>query len=123
MVHLLLRCVYSPPENSKFASKEGFSEIEDEILQLQSNNCNIALLGDFNAKTKTLDDYVVPDDSLFEVLDDCDNSDVLVYLYDYQKLLLNNISLQRFSQESSPVNNYGYNLLDFFKKNEHLYWK
>ena len=52
MVHLLLRCVYSPPENSKFASKEGFSEIEDEILQLQSNNCNIALLGDFNAKTK-----------------------------------------------------------------------
>jgi hypothetical protein len=48
MVHLLLRCVYSPPENSNFASKEGFSEIEDEILQLQSNNCNIALLGDFN---------------------------------------------------------------------------
>jgi hypothetical protein len=51
MVHLLLRCVYSPPENSKFASKEGFSEIEDEILQLQSNILNIALLGDFNAKT------------------------------------------------------------------------
>jgi hypothetical protein len=123
MVHLLLGCVYIPPENSKYASKEGFSEIEDEILQLQSNNCNIALLGDFNAKTKTLDAYVVPDDSLFEVLDDCDNSDLLVYLYDYQKLLLNNISLQSFPQDSSPVNNYGYNLLDFCKKNEHLYWK
>ena len=67
-------------------------------------------------KTKTLDDYVVPDDSLFEVLDDFDDSDLLVYLYDYQKLLLNNISLQRFSQDSSPVNNYGYNLLDFCKK-------
>ena len=119
MVHLLLGCVYIPPENSKYASKEGFSEIEDEILQLQSNNCNIALLGDFNAKTKTLDAYVVPD----EVLDDCDNSDLLVYLYDYQKLLLNNISLQSFPQDSSPVNNYGYNLLDFCKKNEHLYWK
>ena len=62
-------------------------------------------------KTKTLDDYVVPDDSFFEVLDDFDNSDLLVYLYDYQKLLLNNISLQRFSQDSSPVNNYGYKLL------------
>lgn len=94
--------------------KKVFSEIEDEILQLQSNNCNIALLGDFNAKTKTLDDYVVPDDSLFEVLDDFDNSDLFVYLYDYQKLLLNNISLQRFSQDSSPVNNYGYKLLDFW---------
>ena len=83
---------------------------------LQSNNCNIALLGDFNAITKTLDDYVVPDDSLFEVLDDFDNSDLLVYLYDFQKLWLNNISLQRFSQDSSPVNNYGYKLLDFCKK-------
>ena len=113
---LLLGCVYIPPENSKYASKEGFSEIEDEILQLQSNKCKIALLGGFIAKTKTLDDYVVPDDSLFEVLDDCDDSDLLVYLYDYQKLLLNNISLQRFSQDSSPVNNYGYKLLDFCKK-------
>jgi hypothetical protein len=113
---LLLGCVYIPPENSKYASKEGFSEIEDEILQLQSNKCKIALLGGFITKTKTLDDYVVPDDSFFEVLDDFDNSDLLVYLYDYQKLLLNNISLQRFSQDSSPVNNYGYKLLDFCKK-------
>jgi hypothetical protein len=38
---LLLGCVYIPPENSKYASKESFSEIEDEILQLQSNKCNI----------------------------------------------------------------------------------
>ena len=53
----------------------------------------------------------MPDDSLFEVLDDVDDFDLLVYLYDYQKLLLNNISLQRFSQDSSPVNNYGYKLL------------
>jgi hypothetical protein len=29
--NLLLGCVYIPPENSKYASKEGFSEIEDEI--------------------------------------------------------------------------------------------
>jgi hypothetical protein len=72
--NLLLGCVYIPPENSKYASKESFSEIEDEILELQSNNCNIALLGDFNAITKTLDDYVVPDDSFFEVPDDFDIS-------------------------------------------------
>ena len=63
----------------------------------------------------------MPDDSLFEVLDDFDNSDVLVYLYDYQKLFLNNISLQRFSQDSSPVNNYGYKLLDFVKKKMNIY--
>jgi hypothetical protein len=69
-----------PPENSKYASKEVFTEIDDEILQLQFNNCNIALLGDFNAKIKTLDDYIVPDDSLFEVLDDFDNSDLYSYM-------------------------------------------
>ena len=65
---LLLGCVYILPENSKYASKEDLTEIEDEILQLQSNNCNIALLGDFNTKTKTLDDYVVLDDSYLKFL-------------------------------------------------------
>ncbi|CAG2255513.1 unnamed protein product [Mytilus edulis] len=108
--------VYIPPENSKYASKEVFTEIEDELLHLQDNRCNIALLGDFNAKTRTLDDFVVPDDSLFEVLDNFDDNELLVYLYDYQKLLLHNISLPRFSEDTSSVNNYGYKLLDFCKK-------
>ncbi|CAG2233970.1 unnamed protein product [Mytilus edulis] len=113
---LLLGCVYIPPENSKYASKEVFTEIEDELLHLQDNRCNIALLGDFNAKTRTLDDFVVPDDSLFEVLNNFDDNELLVYLYDYQKLLLHNISLPRFSEDTSSVNNYGYKLLDFCKK-------
>ena len=39
-----------------------------------------------------------------------------ISLYDYQKLLLNNFSLQRFSEDASPVNNYGYKQLDFCKK-------
>jgi hypothetical protein len=59
--------------------KKVFQKLRMKYL-LQSNNCNIALLGDFNAITKTLDDYVVPDDSFFEVLDDFDNSDLLVNL-------------------------------------------
>ena len=120
---LLLGCVYIPLKIQNMHQKKVFQKLRMKYL-LQSNNCNIALLGDFNAITKTLDDYVVPDDSFFEVLDDFDNSDLLVYLYDYQKLLLNNISLQRFSQDSSPVNNYGYKLLDFCKKmNIYKYWK
>ncbi|CAC5386352.1 E3.2.1.14 [Mytilus coruscus] len=98
---LLLGCVYIPPENSKYASKEVFTEIEDELLHLQHNRCNIALLGDFNAKTRTLDDFVVPDDSLFEVLDNFDDNELLVYL---------------FSEDTSSVNNYGYKLLDFCKR-------
>ncbi|CAG2218455.1 unnamed protein product [Mytilus edulis] len=63
-----------------------------------------------------LDDFVVPDDSLFEVLNNLDDNELLVYLYDYQKLLLHNISLPRFSEDTSSVNNYGYKLLDFCKK-------
>ncbi|CAC5408710.1 unnamed protein product [Mytilus coruscus] len=113
---LLLGCVYIPPENSKYASKEVFTKIEDELLHLQDNRCNIALLGDFNAKARTLVDFVVPDDSLFEVLDNFDDNELLVYLYDYQKLLLHNISLSRFSEDTSSVNNYRYKLLDFCKR-------
>ena len=75
----------SPLKIQNMHQKKVFQKLRMKYL-LQSNNCNIALLGDFNAITKTLDDYVVPDDSLFEVLDDFDNSDLLVYLYDYQKL-------------------------------------
>ena len=54
--NLLLRCVYIPPENSKYASKKVFQKLRMKYL-LQSNSCNITLLGDFNAITKTLDDY------------------------------------------------------------------
>jgi hypothetical protein len=69
----------SPLKIQNMHQKKVFQKLRMKYL-LQSNNCNIALLGDFNAITKTLDDYVVPDDSFFEVLDDFDNSDLLVNL-------------------------------------------
>jgi hypothetical protein len=49
---LHLGCIYIPPENSLYSSDECFNEIETELLDLLSNDCTIALIGDFNIKIK-----------------------------------------------------------------------
>jgi len=46
-----------------------------------------------NAKTKLLEDVTVPNDSLFEIIDEFDNQSLITYMYDYQNLILNGISL------------------------------
>jgi hypothetical protein len=73
-------------------------------------------------KTDDLDVLNVPNGYLYyckhrSAFDKKKNQVVLLFC------MKKNISLQRFSQDSSPINNYGYKLLDFCKKNEHLYWK
>jgi hypothetical protein len=74
-------------------------------------------IGDMNAKTKSLEDVTVPDDSPFEILDEFDNQSLIPYIYDYQNLILKGISLIRKSDDLSPPNNYGYILIDLCKRN------
>jgi hypothetical protein len=66
---LLLGCIYIPPENSLYSSDECFNEIETELCNSLTNDYTIALIGDFNSRTKNKDDYVKPDDNL-DVFDD-----------------------------------------------------
>lgn len=117
--NLLLGGIYIPPENTKYASNEAFTDIENEMLVLNSKtDCNVCLVGDFNAKTKLLNDVVIPEDSLFEILDEIvDDDDLLSYVYDYQVLVQNNIPLQRYSTDQSAPNNFGYKLIEFCKRN------
>jgi hypothetical protein len=70
-----------------------------------------------NAKTKLLEDVTVPNDSLFEILDEFDNQSLITYMYDYQNLILKGISLITQSDDLSPPNNYGYRLIDLSKQN------
>ncbi|CAC5419977.1 CNBP [Mytilus coruscus] len=63
------------------------------------------------------DDVVIPDDSLFDILDDFEDDSFVSYLYDYQNLCDSNVSLKRCSKDSSVPNNYGYKLIDFCKRN------
>ncbi|VDI24506.1 Hypothetical predicted protein [Mytilus galloprovincialis] len=64
-------CMYLPPENTKYTSNEAFTEVEIEMIELVNKyNGQPLIVGDLNAKTKLLDDVVIPDDSLFDILDD-----------------------------------------------------
>ncbi|XP_063447874.1 uncharacterized protein LOC134727423 [Mytilus trossulus] len=96
---VIFGCVYVPPENSKYSTIEAFEELENELnILTNTENFYIALVGDFNSKTGSLPDYIIPDESVVSMFDlDCD-ADILDYLYDYENLTRNKITLQRVSQ-------------------------
>ena len=52
---LYLCCAYIPPEKSNYFEKEIFDELENDTVLFGSKR-NIMILGDFNARTSTLED-------------------------------------------------------------------
>ena len=55
---VLFGSVYIPPENSEYSSVDIFDVLESEIIKYTSEtNCNVCLLGDFNAHTGTKSDF------------------------------------------------------------------
>ncbi|VDI68072.1 Hypothetical predicted protein [Mytilus galloprovincialis] len=115
--NILVGGVYIPPEYSKYSTDNAFSEIETEMMQFSENASSIILLGDFNARTATMPDFIVPDDTLFDILDLTDNQDVdtLKNMYSYNFLLDYNIPLQR-SSEDKKSNGFGSKLIDMCKR-------
>ena len=73
-------------------------------------------MGDFYSKTSNRPDYIIPDDSLIKTLSIEENGDKYKYMFDYEKLLSNNIPLERTSQCESRINNLGYKMLNFCKQ-------
>lgn len=59
--NVLLGNIYIPPENTKYSCLDAFNEIESEMFQLSEHSDLIGLLGDINAKTGKLLDYVETD--------------------------------------------------------------
>jgi len=60
----IIGAVYVPPENSKYYSSDIFDDICDDCMQIVSkfNNVPMLLIGDFNARTGNLDDFIALDD-------------------------------------------------------------
>ncbi|CAG2250298.1 unnamed protein product [Mytilus edulis] len=87
------------------------------MMQFSENASSTILLGDFNARTATMPDFIVPDDTLFDILDLTDNQDVdtLKNMYSYNFLLDYNIPLQR-SSEDKKSNGFGSKLIDMCKR-------
>jgi hypothetical protein len=114
---LHLGCIYIPPENSLYSSDECFNEIETELLDLLSNDCTIALIGDFNSRTKNKDDYVKPDDNLLQLLYVFDDQELQNYMCDFETLENQNVPLQRISLDIANPNEFGHKLLNFDRGN------
>jgi hypothetical protein len=66
--NFLLGCVHLPPGSSKLSSEEAFIEIENEMIRFSNNHSNIALVGDFNARSVKLCDIVEIDEYFFYML-------------------------------------------------------
>ncbi|VDI55160.1 Hypothetical predicted protein [Mytilus galloprovincialis] len=80
------------------------------------NSC-VHVIGDFNARTGTLLDFVIPDENLVEVLDENLNDEITDFLYDYQNLISLKIPLKRCSEDKMRPNTQGYKLVEFCKRN------
>lgn len=115
--------VYVPPENTKYSSTNAFNEIESEMFDIVKEGDYIGFLGDYNAKTRVLLDYVETDKSLLDLFDLDDNVDLFKFMYDYENLIKAGISLDRNSSCTGRPNTYGHMLLDFCRKKQYLHCK
>ena len=59
-----LGCVYIPPENSIYADIEKFNKLESDILSIKGRYTNICIMGDFNARSGLLSDFIDVDDTI-----------------------------------------------------------
>ncbi|CAG2254109.1 unnamed protein product [Mytilus edulis] len=114
--NILLGCIYIPPENTRYTSEESFLEIEDELIKYSTDTKNIALIGDFNARTSTVSDYIIPDENLLEILDVNDFYDNDDNIFSYLHLKDKDIPLERCSKDRGRVNKYGNMLIELCKR-------
>jgi len=85
--NILIGCVYVPSEGSKYSNVEAFDEIENEMVTLlKESKMHYGLVGDFNAKTGTLKDFIVPDESIFDLFHLDTDDDIISYMEDYRNL-------------------------------------
>ena len=76
----------------------------------------LQIVGYFNAKTGTLNDFIIPDETLLDLFNLDSDDDALSYMLDYENLENQGVPLSRVSQCSSQPNNYGFKLLNLCKK-------
>ncbi|GFS04675.1 zinc-binding alcohol dehydrogenase domain-containing protein 2 [Elysia marginata] len=103
---ILLGACYIPPEGSRYANIDAFVEIQNELLpHARDNKTPVILMGDFNAKTATVNEILH--------MEDLDRTLPLSNI-----LQVRNINFTRVSQDRNRPNNYGHKLLDMCKTTE-----
>ena len=114
--NMLIGCIYIPPENSLYTSKDAFDDLEKEFMNFLGNYDKFALIGDFNARTSTLSDFIELDNDFYELIENDLDEEIREILYDHKKLVELNVPLKRYSEDKGRVNNYGHKLIDFCKR-------
>ncbi|CAC5381131.1 unnamed protein product [Mytilus coruscus] len=95
--------------------RDAFNETETEYLQLLEHNTKCGLIGDFNLKTSTVQDFISPERFVLDTFH-LNDENTLKYFYNYDTIIANGISLERKSECRCRVNPYGHRLHDMCKK-------
>ena len=69
---IILGIVYIPPESSVYSSTDMFDTIENQLLSFNDPNNVYCLLGDFNARSKNLNEIIHMDQYVTDAPDDSD---------------------------------------------------
>jgi exonuclease III len=91
---ILLGAIYIPPRQSVYSNVEMFTDLENELLNLRTNNEFVLLCGDFNAHTGIVNEVVNFDD---------------VHGFDGEEIIINN----RANRDRCKKDVYGDKLVDF----------
>ncbi len=108
---ILFGCVYVPPASSKYSNIDMFTEIEDEMMTVNTNGKYVCMLGDFNARTGKNEDFVSLD---LDTATDVDEIELSVQeSLDALRCLENHdIPKERYSLDTGQITHYGYRLLE-----------
>ena len=112
--NIIIGIVYIPPEGSPYFNKDTFTVLQDEINNLSTDK-HILLLGDFNARTQSLPDYVICNTEVNNPIGF--SNELLDYMNEPNNLLNIGIPLQRTNQDNCKPNSHGYKRIEFFKNN------
>ena len=106
--------VYISPENSKYASIDALSEIENKLQNVRKNYKYVCLHGDYNSRTSEESDFIDFDREL------CNNENVEHLFIDLSNVyMLEELGFAlRRANEDKVINQYGRKLLDFCKYND-----
>ncbi|WAR04838.1 hypothetical protein MAR_020207 [Mya arenaria] len=107
--------IYIPPESFVYSFVDIFDKLESDIIDFKAEGYSICLLGDFNARTVHLSDFVSVDD--FDYQTQCEfrnNLEVLGFVTDrHSEDSVCNKYGYRFSKRCKPLDVHILNLLMF----------
>jgi len=116
---LICGIVYIPPSSSRYAHKDPYFEVQNEIFRFCTDSKNIMLLGDFNSRCGNMLDHTQIDEffsNLFELHNIQNEEFDIAAALDESNIQLNRNSVDHI------INNYGRQFIELCKNNNFFIW-